>query len=384
MKPKQILILMLSVFNGVCVASVTETMTNIASGENSGRVVRLALRNPMHDTSLYDLINSARQQVSELQLENSNELVAWVEQNIVPRVRSHLEEHSEIARLLEENARIELSSEGSLEASDTNPIVMIIDRWANQTAEDAVISSILYPASVPMQGDECDYRDPQHLRRLALSSLYGNPLAYHHLALWAHMNRPDTYGLPRDRELFSEEVLYNIALQQFEEIAGDLHSSALNDFQRRTLLVCMRDLRPGARSSSAFEISGTDENADPRLLFNIGISGKNNKESLIKSRKKGFLKARFHETRYIRDKTVRTQELQRLKKSLSINKKRSRSIVLGEDLFERVITEVNRDLARLEDKHVEKKPKKAEAKVNLSSEQISSTSRTILEIINKK
>ena len=146
----------------------------------------------------------------------------------------------------------------------------------------------------------------------------------------------------------------------------------------------MRDLRPGARSSSAFEISGTDENADPRLLFNIGISGKNNKESLIKSRKKGFLKARFHETRYIRDKTVRTQELQRLKKSLSINKKRSRSIVLGEDLFERVSTEVNRDLARLEDKHVEKKPKKAEAKVNLSSEQISSTSRTILEIINKK
>ena len=90
MKPKQILILMLSVFNGVCVASVTETMTNIASGENSGRVVRLALRNPMHDTSLYDLINSARQQVSELQLENSNELVALVEKNIVPRVRSHL------------------------------------------------------------------------------------------------------------------------------------------------------------------------------------------------------------------------------------------------------------------------------------------------------
>ena len=377
------LIFVLGMINILCFSS-TQTLVNEENSTIGGKPLRLVLRNPVPNTSLVELVSYLRQKIlEEIRNQNSGDLETWTNDRIADPVRRHLEEHPEIRVLLEEKTRIELSLDSNLTTSDINPIVMIIDRWSNQTAEEAVISAILYPASVPMQGDECNYRDPRHLIRLALSASYGNSLAYHHLALWAHMNRPDTYGLPRDRELSPEEVLYRLAFKQFELLASNLESGALNNFQRRTLLLCMRDLKPGTRSYSAFEISTTDENEDPRLLFNIGISGKNNKEALAKSKMRGFLKAGFHSTRYIKDKVLRTQELQRLKASLIINEKRSRSMAVGDDLFERVDAEVSKDLAKLEDKHIEKKARNVEPVANLSSEQISGISQTILEIINK-
>lgn len=372
---------MLSIFNAVCVASSTETVSSIDPGGRSGGIIRLALRNPMHDTSLYDLINTARQQVSELQLENSNALIAWVEQNIVPRVRSYLEEQPEIVRLLEENARIELSLDGTLIPSDANPITMIIDRWSTQNSIDAVVSAILYPASIPMRGDECNYFDTHELRRLALSAFYGNPIAYHHIAIWAYLNQPDTNGLPRDRELFYEERVYDEALRAFERYASR-DAVALTEFQRRILVLCRRDLRPETTQREPFILGERDENQDPRLLFNIGITGKNgkNKESLLKSRRAGFLKAKFHETRYMR-KTERISGLQRLKKELKTYESLMRSRNVGSDLLERIRTEVDQDLARVGKLRQSSIPSSSGEDIKLNDSQVSNVSKTIFEII---
>jgi hypothetical protein len=377
------LILMLGAVSSACFASSVETLVDTSDSPiHSERRIRLVLRNSAQDTSPINLVNSLRQQILDLRIESSTDLVTWVEDNVVTQVRRYLAEQPNVERLLEENARIELSLNGSSTTSDTNPIVMIIDRWTTQTAEDAIVSAILYPASIPMQSDECDYNNIQHLRRLALSASYGNLLAYHHLTLWADLNRPDTHGLPRDRELSYEEILHHEALHRFETLIGDLESSSHNDFQRRTLLLCIRDFRPGTTTRSGSNFGGSEniENEDPRLLFSVGVSEKKPKLSLIESRKAGFVKARFHEARYIKDKRARAQELQRLKRDLTMYQNRSRSLIVGTDLFEKINAEVDESLMQLNNKRTKRTVK---THTNLSSEQISSTSKTILEIINK-
>lgn len=368
-------------------SSVEITDTPDFFSEGDERVLRLVLRNPMHDSSLYNFINSVRQQIAELRLVNATELTMWVEQIIVPRVQHYLEEHPEISRLLEENARIELSLNGSLVASHSDPIVMIIDRWATQTPENALVSSILYPASIPMRGDECDYQDVHQLRRLALSSMYGNPLACHHLAMWAYLNQPDTYGLPRYRELFNVEILYKEALKIFDRCAINNASVAATDFQRRTLLLCRRDLRPETTQRTPLNLTLSDENQDSRLLFNIGITGtKNNKESLLKSRRAGFLKARFHETRYMKNKQTRAQELQRLKRDLAFYESRS-SLHVGKEMIDAMKSEVDKDLVRVGNinKICESSSSSDSREIvaALSDFEVGDISKTIFEIINK-
>lgn len=296
---------------------------------------------PMHQ--LISLIDTLRHELDSQRIEDADSLLSWVETNIDERVRVYIENNPLIGQQLVENRRIELRLYPLNPASDENPIMMIVDSWGRQTTQEAIMSSILYPASIPMLGDECNHQNRQHLMRLALCAYYRNPLAYHHLALWAQHHRPEAYGVARGRKPSSQERLFIDAMKQFEISFSAVNIDKYSDFQRRSLILCMRNLKPETTKRTPVELTEDPETQDPRLLFNMGISGTKHGDKLVKSRKSGFLTARFHHTRRLK-KQERKEELQKLKRDLSIFERRTRMRNTGGDLLAHIASEVDNDL----------------------------------------
>lgn len=332
---------------------------------------------------LISLIDTLRNDLNAQSIEDIDGFVSWVETNIEERVREYINNNPLVAERLIENHRIELRLEPLEQASDENPILMIIDNWRHQTAQEAVISSILYPASIPMVGDECNHQNKQHLIRLALCAYYRNPFAYYHLSLWAHHHRPGAYGLARGNELSSQERLFSAAMKQFEISSSTENPHKYSDFQKRSLILCMRNLKPETAKRTPVELTESLENQDPRLLFNMGISGKKHNDKLVISKKRGFLPARFHQTRRL-SKQERKIELQKLKRDLSIFERRTQMRNIGGDLLTHIETEVDNDLVCV-GVNSRRDPISVDANENngFSNEQVKQISDQVLKIMNK-
>ncbi len=337
---------------------------------------------PMHQ--LIFLIDTRRHELDLQRIEDADSLLSWVETNIDERVRVYVEANPLIVQQLAENRRIELRLYPLDSASDENPIMMIVDSWGHQTAQEAIMSSILYPASIPMLGDECNHQNRQHLMRLALCAYYRNPLAYHHLALWSQHHRPEAYGITRSRGLSSQERLFIDAMKQFEISFSSATVSKYSDFQRRSLLLCMRNLKPETTKRTPVEFTEDLDTQDPRLLFNVGISGTKHSDKLARSRKSGFLTARFHHTRRLK-KPERKEELQKLKRDLLIFQRRSCTRNIGEDLLQHMVSEVENELVCVGvNPQQDPVPSGSNCKViEFTAKQVKDIAEQALRIINK-
>lgn len=301
--------------------------------------------------SMKEILRIAREKVSnefsdekEISLEEIN---TWIEINIRPAVLEILENNPEISSTLETSGRLDIRLDDSNTSQnlEDNPILMIIDRWRDQTAEDAFIAAILNPSAINMHFGQVNLTHNE-LIRVALSARFGNLLSLHDIGLWAFHNRPDTSGRRENTKTSDQEELLEHILGIYKEKAQNIRDFGLSDYQRRSLLLCMRDFQPGFSMDTTDEFTQDlqSQDCDSRLLFQIGTTSSDQDNNLFKSRKSGFLRARYDHSRFLKEKRVRFQELQKMKKQIELSKKRA----FDTDELEKTENQVEESIRQLE------------------------------------
>lgn len=359
-------------------AEQSDTLTTMHSDSSSHNIRPHTLQN------MRNILKIARTKVADRFSHeediNLDEVDTWIETEIRPLTLRILSESPEAIQTLEISGRLDLRLEDDVSSQiDSNPILMIIDRWRDQTVEDALMSAILSPSAINMHFGPSNSTHNE-LIRVALSARFGNLLSLHDIGLWALHNRPDTSGRKQNSKRSVQEELFEYIVDIYSHKTQDISAFGLSDYQRRALLLCRRDFEPGFSLDTTDEFTQDlqSENCDSRLLYQIGTTAPTQEthESLLKSRKSGLLKAQYEHSRLLDNRVARSQQLQRLKRDLESQKKRAFDM----NELEKTENEVTESIRQLEHPKTKKNIKPY---VKKTKSQITKTASDLFQIIKK-